>query len=63
VRQPALVVSAQRDTVVRRAASEPLAEALGDARLLKAGVGHIGMVVGGTAIDAVWEPLADFLLS
>ena len=63
VPQSALVVSAQRDTVVRRAASEPLADALGNARLLRAGVGHIGMVVGGTAVDAVWEPLADFLLS
>lgn len=61
VGQTALVVSAQRDTVVRRAASEPLAKALGNARLLKAGVGHIGMVVGAPAIDAVWRPLADFL--
>jgi len=32
VRQPALVVSAQRDTVVRHVASEPLAEALPSAR-------------------------------
>ena len=61
VTQEALVVSAQRDTVVRRAASEPLATALGNARLLQAGVGHIGMVVGAPAIEAVWRPLADFL--
>jgi len=61
VRQPALVVSAQRDTVVRHVASEPLAEALPSARLLKAEVGHIGMVVGNRAIQAVWQPLADFL--
>ena len=58
--QPALVVSAQRDTVVRRAASEPLAAALPSATLLKARVGHIGMVVGETAIETVWKPLADF---
>ncbi len=61
VAKTALVVSAQRDTVVRRAASEPLAEALANARLLQAGVGHIGMVVGTTAVDAVWRPLAEFL--
>ena len=61
VEQPALVVSAQRDTVVRRTASEPLATALPSAHLLKAGVGHIGMVLGETAIKTVWEPLADFL--
>ena len=63
VTQPALVVSAQKDTVVRRAASEPLADALANARLLQADVGHIGMVVGGTAIRSVWEPVADFLLA
>lgn len=61
VEQPALVVSAQRDTVVRRTASEPLAEALPSAQLLKARVGHIGMVVGETAIDTVWQPLSGFM--
>ena len=61
IRHPALVVSAQRDTVVRRAASEPLADVLPDARLLKAPVGHIGMVVGAGALDAVWRPVHGFL--
>lgn len=61
IRHPALVVSAQRDTVVRRAASEPLADVLPDARLLKAPVGHIGMVVGTGAIDEVWRPVKRFL--
>ena len=61
VEQPAFVVCAQRDTVVRRAASEPLAAALPSAQLLKAGVGHIGMVVGDTAIQSVWQPLKEFL--
>jgi len=59
--QSALVVSAQRDTVVRRAASEPLADALIDGRLLRASVGHIGMVVGDTAIQTVWKPISAFL--
>lgn len=63
VTRPTLVVSAQRDTVVRRAASEPLAEALPKATLLKADVGHIGMVVGARAIESVWTPLAGFLRS
>jgi poly(3-hydroxyalkanoate) synthetase len=62
ITHPALVVSAQRDTVVRRAASEPLADVLPDARLLKAPVGHIGMVVGAGALDEVWRPVKGFLL-
>ncbi len=61
VEQPAFVVCAQRDTVVRRAASEPLAAVLPKAKLLKAGAGHIGMVVGDTALQSVWQPLRDFL--
>ena len=61
VPHPALVVSAQRDSVVRVAASEPLAAALPNATLLSAPVGHIGMVVGRNAIEEVWQPLASFL--
>lgn len=61
VTQRALVVAAQRDTVVRVAASEPLATALPNAALLSAPVGHIGMVVGHNAMEAVWQPVAEFL--
>lgn len=61
IHHPALVVSAQRDTVVRSGASEPLAQVLPDARLLKAPVGHIGMVVGERAIETVWRPVQQFL--
>ncbi len=61
ITQEALVVCAQKDTVVRCAASEPLADALTNATLLKADVGHIGMVVGDAAIKSVWQPVSSFL--
>ena len=62
VAREALVVSASRDTVVRRSSAEPLADDLPDARSLRAPVGHLGMVSGARAVEAVWRPLASFLV-
>ncbi len=58
---PALVVTAQKDTVVRRTAAEPLTKALQAVTPLSADTGHIGMIVGDKAIQSVWRPIADFL--
>ena len=61
IAHPAMVVCAQRDSVVRRGSAEPLAGALPRGELLRADVGHIGMVVGEAALRQVWTKLRDFL--
>lgn len=63
VRCPSLVVVPGRDHIVPPGSALPLATALprADCRVLDAG--HIGMVVGGTAPDILYKPLAAWLRS
>jgi polyhydroxyalkanoate synthase len=57
----ALVVQPARDRIVPPASAAALAERLPDAVLLTPALGHIGIVVGGSAEADVWEPVASFL--
>ena len=52
---PLLDIVSRRDRIV------PAAAAAGVGRRIELDLGHVGMVVGGQARAALWEPLADWL--
>lgn len=58
---PTLVMAPQHDRIVPHASAAALARAIPGARLVSPPLGHIGMIVGGGAPSAVWEPLAHWL--
>lgn len=58
---PSLVVIPEQDRIVPPASAEALARALPNVTRLSPPLGHIGMMVGGKAPDAVWQPLARWL--
>ncbi|QIE57843.1 alpha/beta hydrolase [Pikeienuella piscinae] len=61
VRAPVLVAAARQDRITPPAATEAVAAALGDVRIIRPASGHVGMIVGRGARAALWRPLADFL--
>lgn len=61
LRLPVLGFCARRDRIAPRDSTEPLLAAIPDARILRPAAGHVGMIVSGSARDALWEPLALFL--
>ncbi|MDA0218297.1 MAG: alpha/beta fold hydrolase [Proteobacteria bacterium] len=58
---PAFVAVPTRDRIVPPASATALARALPAPTLLEPRAGHIGMVVGSRAREALWEPLTDWL--
>lgn len=58
---PALVVIPDHDTIVPPASAAPLAELLPDVTLIKAAVGHIGMVAGSRARTTLYAPLSEWI--
>jgi polyhydroxyalkanoate synthase subunit PhaC len=62
VAQPALVVVPGHDRIVPPASAAALAEALPAGERLAPALGHVGMIVGGTAPTEVWQPLSGWLL-
>jgi polyhydroxyalkanoate synthase len=63
VTAPALVVCPQQDRIVPPASSAALAAGIGHALVLAPPLGHVGMVVGSKAREALWHPLAGWLSS
>ena len=61
VTHPSLHLIPGNDRIVPPASSRALAEAMPTAAILDPPLGHIGMMVGGTAPGAVWRPVADWL--
>jgi len=61
IRAPVMVVAGTRDSVVPPACALPLVEAVGAAQVLQPDTGHLGVVLGDLADDAVWTPVRDFL--
>lgn len=61
VKLPALVLVPRRDRIVPPASANALGAALPEAEVMSVPLGHIGMVVGGRAKVAVWQPLLDWL--
>ena len=59
--RPALVILPSRDRIVPPASAVALAVALPQATRMAPPLGHIGMMVGGSAERSVWRPLADWL--
>jgi polyhydroxyalkanoate synthase len=58
---PALVVLPDQDRIVPPASAEALAAALPRAERLQPAAGHIGMIVGGGAVEQLYRPLAHWL--
>jgi len=58
---PTLVVLPGQDRIVPPASAEALAAALPRAERLRPAAGHIGMIVGGGAVEHLYRPLADWL--
>jgi polyhydroxyalkanoate synthase subunit PhaC len=59
--KPALVVVPAKDKLVPPVSALALAQRLPNAEVLQPDLGHIGLVVGGKAPDAVWAPLREWL--
>jgi polyhydroxyalkanoate synthase len=59
--RPALVVLPSRDRLVPPAAAEPLAARLSAAEVLRAPLGHIGMMAASGAPELLWTPIAEWL--
>ncbi|MGQ0662195.1 MAG: alpha/beta fold hydrolase [Pseudomonadota bacterium] len=60
---PTLVVIPQQDRIVPPGSAAVLARAIPGAAALNPPLGHIGMVVGGRAAEALWKPLERWLAS
>jgi polyhydroxyalkanoate synthase subunit PhaC len=58
---PTLVVLPDQDRIVPPASADALAAALPRAERLQPAAGHIGMIVGGAAVEQLYGPLADWL--
>ena len=63
VAMPSLVVVPAQDRIVPPATAVALADGLLGAKRLTPPLGHIGMIVGGEAPMAVWQPVAHWLLA
>ncbi len=60
---PCFAAAPQRDKLVPPAAARPLAESLQNCTYIEPAAGHIGMIAGTNARDALWKPFADWLHS
>jgi polyhydroxyalkanoate synthase len=58
---PTLVVLPDQDRIVPPASAEALAAALPRVERLRPAAGHIGMIVGGGAVEQLYRPLTDWL--
>lgn len=58
---PCLGIIPSGDRIVPPASALALCEAIPNAEILRPAAGHIGMVVGGRAVDLVWQPLLTWL--
>ncbi|MGB0852203.1 MAG: alpha/beta fold hydrolase [Pikeienuella sp.] len=61
--QPTLIIAATGDRIAPPAATMPLARLIPNATVITPATGHVGMIVGREAREAVWAPLSRFLLS
>lgn len=60
--RPAWVAIPRNDRIVPPESATALARALPDAAIHRPRAGHIGLVVGSGARQAIWSPLADWML-
>jgi polyhydroxyalkanoate synthase len=63
IEQPSLVVVPAQDRIVPPATAAALADELPHAERMTPPLGHIGMIVARDAPNAVWAPLAHWLMS
>jgi polyhydroxyalkanoate synthase subunit PhaC len=62
IQVPTLLACPEHDRIVPPGSSKALAGQIAHALVLAPPLGHVGMVVGSKARDALWGPLADWLL-
>lgn len=60
--KPALIVVPAKDKLVPPVSALALAERLSRAEVLQPELGHIGLIVGSKAPEAVWRPVREWLL-
>ncbi len=58
---PAFCAIPGRDRLVPAASARPLAALLPQATVIEPPVGHVGMIAGGQAQSALWQPFADWV--
>ena len=58
---PVLLAIPRNDRIVPEASAQPLADAIGQAQIIRPPAGHIGMVVGRRAESGLWRPLLEWL--
>ncbi|WP_424928096.1 alpha/beta fold hydrolase [Amaricoccus tamworthensis] len=63
IRIPTISFCGRRDTIAPPPLAEALPQAIPGGAVMLPDTGHVGMVVGGNARNAVWKPLAEFLLT
>ena len=61
VSAPTLVVLPSRDKIVPPRSAAPLAAAIPGASVMRPPFGHIGMMASAHALEAVWQPIAEWL--
>ena len=61
VARPALVIASRRDRIAPPEGVLPLAERIPGATRMVVDAGHVGMMAGSRAREAMWEPLAAWL--
>ena len=61
VARPALVIASRKDRIAPPEGVLPLAERIPDANRMVIDAGHVGMMAGSRAREAMWEPLAAWL--
>jgi polyhydroxyalkanoate synthase len=61
LRLPVFAAIPLRDRIVPPASARALTGLLADPTVIEPDAGHIGMVVGGTARDSLWQPLESWL--
>ena len=63
LKMPSLVIASDKDRLVEFETAKALYDALPGAQLLNPGCGHIGMIAGRNAVEKVWRPMAEWVLS
>ncbi len=62
IQQPTLNVCGLRDSITQLEVGAAMAKEIPNSKLLTPDTGHVGMIVGSNAREAVWKPVSEFFL-
>ena len=60
---PTLIIASTKDRLVEYDVAAALKEQMPSAAVVNPACGHIGMIAGGGAVEKVWEPIANWIIS